>query len=109
MKKKKYLALFLGLSMALTAAPVGVYADPTDTDKTPVQASENGDGTGSDTTTTEKTKADIETLLKAAKNHEYTDYTYRGRYCKWYNRYRYIPRIVQGLPRIAQGMAPGLV
>ncbi len=28
MKKKKYLALFLGLSMALTAAPVGVYADP---------------------------------------------------------------------------------
>ena len=78
MKKKKYLALFLGLSMALTAAPVGVYADPTDTDKTPVQASENGGGTGSDTTTTEKTKADIETLLKAAKNHEYTDYTYIG-------------------------------
>ncbi len=28
MKKKKYLALFLGLSMALTAAPVGVYANP---------------------------------------------------------------------------------
>ena len=47
MKKKKYLALFLGLSMALTAAPVGVYAKGTGTDSaTPVAAQE---GNGSDT------------------------------------------------------------